>query len=275
MIHIDHKFAIALLALTSFAGAQHNPATTPQASHSQTAVVDAIGSLAHVQPPPPNYRYPDGQTYVYNAEWRLWTAGTTSLRIESEGNMQKVSGAADSTGVVALLYTVHDRFEARFDPRTFCSQGIFKHTEEGFHKKETNIRFDYAQRKAILDEKNLKNNEMKHTTQDIPACTLDVISGIYYLASLPLQVGASYTFPLNDGNKTIDVKATVEGREQVKTDAGTFSTLRVRAEDASGAMKNRGSAWIWYAEGTRVPVQMRARAFWGTLSFKLARVERK
>ncbi len=275
MIRIDHRFAIALLALASFASAQHTPATTPQPSHPQTAVVDTIGPVSHIQAPPPNYRFPDGQVYVYNAEWRMWTAGTTSLRIEADGNLQKVSGTADSAGVVALLYTVHDRFEARFDPRTFCSQGIFKHTEEGFHKKETTIRFDYVQRKAILDEKNLKNNEMKHTTQDIPACTMDVISGIYYLASLPLQVGVSYTFPLNDGNKTIDVRATVEGREQIKTDAGTFNTVRVRADEATGAMKSRGSAWIWYAEGTRVPVQMRARAFWGTLNFKLARVERK
>ncbi len=120
MIRIDHRFVIALLALASFASAQHTPAAAPQPSHPQTAVVDTIGPISHIQSPPPNYRFPDGQTYVYNAEWRMWTAGTTSLRIEADGNMQKVSGTADSAGVVALLYTVHDRFEAHFDPRTFC-----------------------------------------------------------------------------------------------------------------------------------------------------------
>lgn len=273
MIQINRKFAVFILALGSLAAVGQTSA--PTRSPQQQATVDVIGPESHIQQPPSNYRLPDGQAYVYTSEWRLWTAGGATLRMEPEGAVQKVSATADSIGVVALLFTVHDRFEARFDPRTFCSQGIFKHTEEGFHKKETNIRFDYSQRKAVLDEKNLKNSETKHATQDIPPCAMDVISGIYYIGSLPLQVGASYTFPLSDGSKTIDVRATVEAREQVKTDAGTFNTLRVRTDDASGAMKNRGSAWIWYAEGSRIPVQMRARAFWGTLNFKLARVEKK
>ncbi len=278
MIHINRKFAALALALATLSAAGQtsspaNPQHVPPGR--QPSTVDVIGPESHVQPPPANYRFPDGQTYVYTGEWRLWTAGTTTLRIENEGTMQKVSATADSSGVVALLFAVHDRFEARFDPRTFCSQGIFKHTEEGFHKRETNIRFDYGQHKAVLDEKNLKTNETKHATQDIPPCVLDVISGIYYVGSLPLQVGSSYTFPLSDGGKTIDVRATVEAREQVRTDAGTFNTLRVRTDDASGALKNRGSAWIWYADGSHIPVQMRSRAFWGTLNFRLTRVERK
>lgn len=282
MIHINRKFALFILALASLAAAgqtaapARNPQHVPPPKQQQQASFDVIGPESHIQSPPANYRFPDGQTYVYNVEWRLWTGGTATLRLDAEGDMQKVTAAADSTGVVALLFTVHDRFEARFDPHTFCSQRIFKHTEEGFHKKETTIRFDYAQRKAVLDEKNLKNSETKHATQDIPPCVMDVISGIYYIASLPLQVGANYTFPVSDGNKTLDVRATVEAREQIKTDAGTFNTLRVRADDASGLLKSRGSAWIWYTEGTqRIPVQMRARAFWGTLNFKLARVEKK
>lgn len=282
MVHINRKFAVFLLALASLAAAgqtaapTRNPQHEPAPNQPPSAAVDVIGPESHIQAPPANYRFPDGQAYVYTLEWRLWTAGTATLRMENEGAMRKVTATADSSGVVALLFTVHDRFEARFDPHTFCSQGIFKHTEEGFHKKETKIRFDYAQRKAVLDEKNLKNNETKSATQDIPPCAMDVISGIYYLASLPLQVGTSYTFPVSDGSKTIDVRASVEAREQIKTDAGTFNTLRVRADDASGALKSRGSAWIWYTEGTqRIPVQMRARAFWGTLNVKLARVEKK
>jgi hypothetical protein len=269
--HTLRKFAVFASMVASLAIAQ-----TSAPSRSAQPSTNLIGSASYVQAPAPNHRFPEAQTYVYSAEWRLWTAGNGTIRLESDGGTQKVTATANSTGVVALLFAVNDRFEAHFDPRTFCSQGISKHTEEGFHKKDTSIRFDYGQRKALLDERNLKNNEAKHTTQDIPACVMDVVSGIYYMGSLPLQVGASYTFPLNDGNKTVDVRATVEAREQLKTDAGTFNTLRVRTEDASGQMKNRGSAWLWYTDdASHIPVQMRARAFWGTLNFKLARIEKK
>jgi hypothetical protein len=237
---------------------------------------NTVGPVSHVQAPPANYKFPTGVNYVFHAEWRLWTAGTATIRLEDFGELRKVTSTADAAGVVALLYTVHDRFESYFDPRTFCSQRITKHTEEGSHKKDTNIRFDYSARKAVLDENNLKNNQSKHATEDIPGCVVDVLSAIYYLGSLPLQAGAIYEFPMNDGGKTLNVRATVEAREQVKTDAGTFQTVRVRTEDVSGVLKKRGNLWIWYTDdGSHMPVQMRARAFWGTLAFRLARVERK
>lgn len=262
------KLVAAVFALTSLA--------LGQSGASRSAHTDSIGPLSHVQAPSPNHSFPNGVNYVYNVEWRLWTAGTASLRIENAGEQQRITASADSAGVVSLLYTVHDHFESLFDRRSFCSQHIQKHTEEGFHKKDTYIRFDYGSRHAVLDERNLKNNQLKHAQESIPPCVVDVLSGIYYLGTLPLQIGATYMFPLNDGGKTVNVRATVEGREQVKTDAGTFSTIRVRTEDASGVLKKQGSVWIWYTDDmTHMPVQMRARAFWGTLNFRLARVERR
>ena len=235
------KMAIVLwLALTAVGQAPPHP----------QAPTATIGPASHIQPPPATYHFPDGSE-------------------------QKVTGTADSAGFVALLYRVHDRFEAWFDPRTLCSLRISKRTEEGFRKRETSIRFDYAKRKSILDETNLKNNEKKHTEEDIPGCVTDVLSGLYYLGSLPLQPGSTYTFPLNDGGKTVDVKVHVEGREQVKTDAGTFNTVRVQPEASAGLLKDRGHVWIWYSDDAqRIPVQMRARMFWGTLTFKLQRVEK-
>jgi hypothetical protein len=236
---------------------------------------DVIGPVAHIQPPPANYKFPDGVTYVYAAEWRLWNAGTATLHVDSAGGAQQVTAKADSSGFVSLLYRVHDRFDAFFDPRTFCSQRLHKHTEEGFRKRETEIQYDYARRKSVLDEVNLKTNERKHSEQDIPGCVTDVLSGILYVGSLPLQVGNTYVFPLNDGGKTVDVSISVEGREQIKTDAGVFATLRVQPTGSSGLLKERGRVWIWYSDDAQhIPVQMRARMFWGTLNLRLQRIDR-
>ncbi len=236
----------------------------------------SIGAESRIDPPPASYRFADGATYVYGAEWRLWNAGTATLRLATAGNQHKVFGTADSSGFVAVLYKVHDLFQANFDPRTFCSQTLSKHTEEGFHKRDTLIRFDYARRKSVLDETNLKNKEIKHQERDIPGCVTDVVTGIIYLGSLPLASDATYTFPLNDGGQTVNVRAKVEAREEVKTDAGTFRGIRVGLEAASGVVKDRGRVWIWYSDDERrVPVQIRARMFWGTLTFKLQRIEKQ
>lgn len=237
----------------------------------------SIGPVAQIHPPAPDFQFPNGQALVFEAEWRLWTAGSARIEMAPSGaNDQRVNGTADASGVVALLYPVKDRFQSIFDRRTFCSANVTKHTEEGFHKRETLISFNYTRRRSILDETNLKNGQTKHEEHEIPGCVTDVLSGIFYVASLPLTPSSTYTFPLNDGGNTVDVTARVEGRESVKTPAGTFNTVRVAPEATAGVLKERGRVWIWYTDDARhLPVQMRARMFWGTLTFYLVRIDRK
>jgi hypothetical protein len=250
-----------------------NAASAPQKNDSPTSMRAA--PAAQIIPPSPNYRFPDGRSYVYSVEWHLFTAGTATVKMEPAGPEQKVTAVANSQGVVNALYDVRDRFEARFDPRTFCSLRVFKHSEEGSHKRETEIRFDYSRRTSALNETNLKTGEIKHTENDIPVCVTDVVTGFYYVASLPLQPGGTYSFPVNDGNKTAEVLAHVETREQIKTPVGIFQTLRVAAEATSGTLKGRGRIWVWFTDDdNRTPVQMRAKLGWGTLLFRLQRLNR-
>jgi hypothetical protein len=230
---------------------------------------------AQILPTPPNYRFPDGQSYVYAVEWHMFTAGIAKVTLQSEGAEQHVIATAVSSGFVNALYKVNDHFEAFFDPRKFCSLRVSKHQEEGSRARQVELRFDYARGKSVEDEKSLKTGETKHVENDIPTCVTDVVSGFYYMSSLPLQEGNSYTFAVNDGGKTTEVALHVEAHEQVKVPAGTFQTIRVRAEPTSGALKGKGTVWTWYtADGNHMPVQMRSKLGWGTLLFRLLRVEK-
>ncbi|MGH9569660.1 MAG: DUF3108 domain-containing protein [Candidatus Angelobacter sp.] len=249
---------------------QTRPAAQPRSSG------QAVLSAPSITGPPPGYRFPVGQTYVYAAQWRIFDAGTATLRMEQAGAENRVVATADATSAVALLYHVQDRLEAFFDPNTFCSRAIFRHTEEGFRRVETSVSFDYQHGKSVLDQKNIRKNEHKHEEHNIAGCVTDLLSGIYYVASLPLETGRMFTFPLNDGGETVMVNARVEGVEQIKTPAGTFNTLRVQPEATSGVLKEKGRVWVWYADdASHTPVQMRARMYWGTLTLTLQRIEKK
>jgi hypothetical protein len=238
------------------------------------ATIGPGSTSVRIVPPRPNYLFPDGRSYVYSAEWHLITGGTAVVRMEASGNERKVTATAESSGAVNVIFPVHDRFESHFDPRTFCSLSIFKHSEEGSHKRETSIHFDYAARKSTLDEKSLKTGETKHVENELAGCATDVITGFYYLQSLPLLLGATYEFPISDGKTTI-VHATVEKRDQIKVPAGTFPALLVTAEATSGPLKSKGKVWVWYSDdANHTPVQMRAKLGWGTLLFRLQRIEK-
>jgi hypothetical protein len=276
LMHIYLKLNLAWCLLAGLSASLSQSQTTPSAQSNQPPFPTiSAAPTSRVVPPPPNYKYPNGQTYVYSVEWHLFNAGTATVTLGLDGGKEHVTAVANSAGVVNALYKVQDRFEAFFDPATFCSLRVSRNTEEGSHSRQTELHFDYSRHKSVLDEKNLKTGEQKHVENDLPACVTDVVSGFYYLASLPLQSGNSYTFPINDGNKTTEVTARVEAREQVKVPAGTFQTVRVKAEAISGALQGKGTIWSWFTDdANHTPVQMRSKLGWGTLLFRLQRIEK-
>ena len=76
--------------------------------------------------------------------------------------------------------------------------------------------------------------------------------------------------------RTVTVSMHVENKEEVKTPAGTFQTIRVQPRADEGIVKNRGNIWIWYTDDARhIPVQIRARLFFGTITFHLQAIESK
>ena len=261
-----------LTGVTVFwAGAQDNSKVGAPTLPSVSA-----GRAAEIIPPPPQYRFPDGQTYVYGVEWHVFNAGVTRVSLQDDGSAQHVTATAISSGVVNSFYKVNDHAEAFFDPHRFCSQKVLKHIEEGSRARQMELNFDYARGKSVLSERNLKTGEEKHEENDIPGCVTDMVSGFYYLSSLPLEVGGSYAFLVNDGGKTNVVEAQVEAHDKVKVPAGSFAALRVRAEATSGLMKGKGTVWAWFTDdANHVPVMMRSKLNWGTLLFRLQGIEKQ
>jgi hypothetical protein len=264
--------AIALMApgtVSVFAGAADNPRPAADVKN----VLD-ISPAARIVPPSQRYRFPAHHTYFYNADWHLLSAGTATLAMQSSPEGQHAVMTADTSGFVNLLFAVHDKFRTTINPGNFCSLAVSKSTQEGPRRRETEVHFDYAHGKSLLQEKDLRTGAVKHVEHPIPGCVTDVMSGFYYVGSLPLAPGQSFVFPLNDGGPTGEITATVEGREQVKTPAGVFPTLRVRAIATGGPLKNKGRVWVWYSDDVqRIPVQLKAKVKWGTLNVRLARVE--
>jgi len=276
---ITRYFLVLALVLTASVppegeiAAAQTPSPSPTRSPAQTET--KITAAARIEPLRPGFELPNGQTLHYQADWRFMDAGIATFHLERAGAQEHLAGTADSTGVVAMLFRVADRFNSYFDARSLCTTKLVKHTEEGLRHRDTVITYDYSRGKAVLEERNLKDNTQKRVENDIPGCVTDVVSGILYVGTLPLQQGATYSFPLNDGGKTVTVQAHVEGKEQVKTPAGTFDTIRVGPEGEYGPLKNRGRVWIWYTDDAHhLPVQMRAHLFWGTLTVYLTSISK-
>ena len=229
-----------------------------------------------LQPPLPGYVFPAAQTLTFTVDWRVFTAGTAVFQLEQQGDVQKITATADTVGAVTMLFPVIDRFQAGFDTKTGCSTGFSKQLVEGRRKISSDLTFDDKTGRQTQVERNLVRGTTKTMTASIPACVTDSLSAIFYAASQPMVVGQSIRFPLADSMRTVTVAMKVEGKEEIQTPAGTFQTIRVEPTADEGIVKNRGNIWVWYTDDARhMPVQIRARLFWGTITFHLQSYETK
>ena len=234
----------------------------------------ALAAAAHGQqllaPPRAGFSFPQQQTLTYSVDWRVFPAGTAVLHFEAVGDRERLTASADTIGAINMLFHVSDHFQSTFDRQRGCTYEFDKQTVEGRRQVNSTLRLDYGQGKSILDEKNQVTGQTKHVETPIPGCITDLLTGIFYAASQPMTIGQNFVIPVVDAQRTVPVTMKVEGREEIKTTLGTFKTLRVHPSADAGVVKNRGNIWIWYTDDERhLPVQMRARLFWGTITFRL------
>jgi len=244
------------LALVTLAQALETPSVAPQ--------------FPPLVPPRPGFSFPQKQTLTYSVDWRVFPAGTAVLHFEEAGDLEKLTANADTSGAINLLFHASDHFQSTFDRTKGCTYNFDKQTVEGRRQINSTLRLDYEQSKSILDEKNLVTGQTKHVESPIPGCMTDLLTGVFYASSQPMEIGHNFVLPVVDAMHNVPVTMKVEAHEVVKTPLGTFKTVRVQPTADAGVVKNRGNIWIWYTDDDRhLPVQMRARLFWGTITFRL------
>lgn len=246
------------------------------------ALAAASGTIAIAQQPAtlpaprPGYSFPQRQTLTYAVDWRVFPAGTAVIHFEAAGDRERISATADTVGAINMLFHVSDRFQSDFDRQRGCTYDFDKQTVEGRRQINSTLRLDYAAGKSFLDQKNQVTGQTRHIEVPISGCLTDLLTGVFYASSQSIVIGHNFVMPVVDAMRTIPVTMKVEAREQVRTPLGVFNTIRVQPTADAGVVKNRGNIWIWYTDDDRhLPVQMRARLFWGTITFRLTANENK
>jgi hypothetical protein len=225
---------------------------------------------AILAPPRPGFNFSQRQTLTYAVDWRVFPAGSAVVHFEAAGDRERIIASAYTSGAINLLFHVADNFQSDFDREKGCTYDFDKQTVEGRRQINSTLRLDYADSKSILDERNMVSGQTKHGESPVHGCLTDLLSGVFYASSQPMTLGHNFVIPVVDAMRTVMVTMKVEGREEIKTSLGAFKTLRVQPTANAGVVKNRGNIWIWYTDDDRhLPVQMRARLFWGTITFRL------
>ena len=151
----------------------------------------------------------------------------------------------------------------------------------GGGRRFDDLTFDYNAGEADAARKEPGEGDAEDAqVASIPACVTQTRCRRFFTAALAADggLGQPIRFPLADSMRTVTVAMKVEAKEEIKTPAGTFQTIRVEPTADEGIVKNRGRIWIWYTDDARhMPVQIRATLYqvFGTITFHLQSFEDK
>ncbi len=226
--------------------------------------------------PIPGWSFPQRQTLTYAVDWRVFPAGTATVHLQSDGALERITVSGDSQGAINLLFRVSDRFQSSFNRATGCSESFTRQIMEGRRQVTSDQRINPARGLTSYSEQNLVSHVHVQRTATVPPCVTDMLSAAYYAGSQLLEPGSTVRLPVLHGTEVTGATLHAEARETVRAPGATYRAIRVQVSADSGPIRTRGKLWVWYSDDTRhIPVQMRIRMFWGTLTFQLTATENK
>ena len=241
------------LALASVAATSSAP--VPRQA-TRAAAVDSLRPPFHV-----------GERFDYAAKVNFLNAGSASMEVR---DVETVRGQTTYHTVFdvrggLLFYHVNDHYESWFDTTSLVS---LHHTQSvDQNGKHVDRVYDFYPERRVY----VRNGEENPSVAD----PLDEGSFIYFMRSIPLEVGKTYEFNRYYHPDRNPVIIKVERREHIKVPAGEFDAIVVRPIIKSrGLFSQGGEAEIWFADdSSRAVLRLRSKLAFGTLTLELERAE--
>jgi len=160
------------------------------------------------------------------------------------------------------LYRVNDQYESWFDVTTLNSLRYHQDVDEGSYERTR--RFEIFPERGMFRE----NDRPEEPTVPNP---LDDGSFLYFVRTVPLEVGKSYDYPRYFKAAGNPVRIRVVRKETITVPGGTFKTVVLQPTfQTKGIFSNNGRAEVWITDDDRrMMVQMKSKLSFGSLNLYL------
>ena len=167
------------------------------------------------------------------------------------------------------FYKVDDTFESWFTTDSLASLRFNQDQNEG--TKERQHRYEIYPERRTYDD--LSDQEPEQSSVADP---LDDGSFVYFVRTVPLEVGKTYEFQRYFKPDRNPVTIRVLRRERVKVPAGTFDAVVIQPViKTKGVFSESGHAELWISDDDRhMIVQMKSQLSFGSLDLYLTKIER-
>jgi hypothetical protein len=166
-----------------------------------------------------------------------------------------------------LFFRVDDVYESWFDPETFVSLRYHQDIDQGPYDR--NRTYEIFAERGVYREPD---------GREVPTVERPLDDGafLYFLRSIPLEVGRTYSFNRYFKPDRNPVRVTVVRKERIRVPAGEFDAIVLKPKiKAKGIFAENADAEVWVADdASRMMLQMKTRLPFGAVTFQLRSVDR-
>ena len=208
-----------------------------------------------------------GETFTYDAKINFLHAGSATMKVV---DVEPIRGhlayhtTFDVNGHV-LFFHVRDHSESWFDTTTIVSlHQIQRIDETDYHASRV---YDFYPDRKIY----VRNDTVGHSVSD----PLDEDSFLYFIRTIPLEVGKTYRFDRYYHLERNPVVITVERKERIKVPAGEFDAIVIQPTiQSAGLFSEKRKTELWLADdSTRAILQLKSKLPIGTFYLVLKKAE--
>jgi hypothetical protein len=235
-------------------------APAPALSQSPAAPGPQSSAVRSISPPP----FSVGERADYDVKFGIIHVGGGSMEVSDVQSMR----GRDVWHTIfrfkggTIFYHVNDVFESWFDQDSMASLRFAQHLEEGGKVRNRDYQI-YPERSVFQ-----LNDKPEQPSVSSP---LDDGSFLYFVRTLPLVVGETYTFDRYFNPKSNPVTIKVLRRERISVPAGKFDAIVVQPIiKTAGIFSDRGEAQVWFSDDSaRIVLQMKSKLSFGSLDLYL------
>ena len=225
-------------------------------------IIALLNSLNYGQ----NIPFKVGERLTYTLKFNVIKMGRGYLSVESNDTISGVQSyhvkfQAKTSKFADNIYRVRDKIDIWLNTSDLTTLKLLKQLSEGNYHKNYDTSIDYNNLIAITNNDTLKIN--------VPL--RDHYSLLYYFRTIPLEIGQILNFTTFDNKKLTDFQVIVDGKETVKTPAGTFTCVIIKPfREGKTLLKNDGAMKIWFSDDElRLQVKIKIKLKFGSMLLQL------
>lgn len=239
----------------------------------------SISAFANVPRSTPDLPFQPGERLTYQIKWGVIPAGEVIFEVHPGTNDDGTVSyeflmTVNTNRFADKFYKVRDRIQAVADAAMTHSLFYGKKQEEGDHRRDVSIAFDWESNTARY------SNHGKHKEPiRIDPGTFDPLTFLYKFRTYDIDEHRRYSIPVTDGKQFANGLITTKGKQWTATKAGRYATILVEPDlkHVRGVFKKSKDAQlrIWFTDDEyKIPVKFRSRVLVGSFTGELVSIDR-